>query len=102
MEITENIDLIEYRGFKKFFIGLYKEKKDYYVVYGFTDDPVIEASSYNDNSPIDHSPKMFINISRELWIRIPFIPKDGVMCHAIHINDKEEYYHIINILETLL
>lgn len=102
--MTEEFDLLEYRGFKNIFIGLYKGKEQYYIIYGTTGKPSIDL--VNDNIKIHGGwidKELFtFNYDQNLTIMIPFVNKDNAISHVISINNPSEYKRIVSILEALL
>ena len=98
------MELIEYRGFKNLFIGLAKYNKDQYcIIYGKTEDPIISLSEDNIEVTGRYNEKL-INFCKEksLDINIPFIPNHGALSNIQIISNKNEYYTILSVLETLL
>lgn len=98
------MELIEYRGFKNIFIGLAKyDKEQYCIIYGKTEDPIISISEDNQNVIGGYNEKL-INFCKEkfLDINISFIPNHGTLSNIQVISNKNEYYTILSVLETLL
>lgn len=102
--MTEEFDLIEYHGFRDIFIGLYKGKEQYYLIYGTTGKPSMNL--VNDNMEVHGgwaNPKLFtFNCNQELAITIPFVNKNGALSHVVSINGPAEYKRIVDVLETIL
>ena len=102
--MTEEFDLLEYHGFKNIFIGLYKGKEQYYIIYGTTGKPSIDL--INDNMKVHggwNNERLFtFNYNQNLTITIPFVNKHNAISHVISINNPSEYKRIVSILETLL
>ena len=98
------MELIEYRGFKNIFIGLAKYNKDQYcIIYGKTEDPVISLSEDNIEVTNGYNEKL-INFCKEKYLdmNISFIPNHGTLSNIQIISNKNEYYTILSVLETLL
>lgn len=99
------MELIEYRGFKNIFIGLAKYNKDQYcIIYGKTENPIINLSEENIEITGGYHNKKLIDFCKEkhLDINILFIPNHGTLSNIQLISNKNEYYTILSILENLL
>lgn len=99
------MELIEYRGFKNIFIGLAKNDEDQYcLIYGKTGTPNINftEASVDITGPYENKILTFCK-ERNLDVNIPFIPNDHNNLYNVQlISNKNEYYIILSILETLL
>lgn len=104
--ITENFDLIEYRGFKDIFIGLYKEKdKDkegYYVLYGKTGSPSLSLEENTKNVYFDFSKINSFVSSKNVILQVPFIENKNSYFSIMYIKDRSTYDTLVKFLEALL
>lgn len=105
--INETFELIEYRGFKNIFIGLYKGKEQYYIIYGATGKPSIclqedTIDAYGHSGGWINTKLFTFSANKELSVIIPFINKNDALTHVIAINKPEEYNQIVTILEDIL
>ena len=100
--ITENFDLIEYRGFKNIFVGLYKGKEDYYIIYGKTATPSLSVEE-NTQDVYFHFAKIYsFTSSKDAMIQIPFISNKNSCATVINIKDRSTYDTLVKALEELL
>ena len=99
------MEFIEFRGFKNIFIGLAKYNDEQYcLVYGKIGTAKINHSEENVDILGAHNEKI-LNFCRnkQLTIDIPFIPtRHGALTNIQLISDKNEYYTVLSVLETLL
>lgn len=100
--VTENFDLIEYRGFKNIFIGLYKEKNDYYIIYGKTTMPSLSVEEYTQDVYFHFSKVYSFTSSKDVMIQIPFINNKNSYVTVINIKDRSAYDTLVKALEELL
>lgn len=104
--ITENFDLIEYRGFKNIFIGLYKEKdkdkKGYYIIYGKTGLPSLSIEENTQNVYFNFSKIDSFVSSKNVILQVPFIDNKNSYFSVIYIEDRSIYDTLIKVLEALL
>lgn len=98
--MSENFDLIEYHGFKGIFIGLYKGKNEYYIVYGKT--LPAKLNYYEDCKNVyggfANAEVSNIALGKEININIPFVGKT-TFCS---IENRSEYNTLVDVLENLL
>jgi len=97
------MEFIEFRGFKNIFIGLAKDEKLYYLVYGKIGATKINYSEESINIVDGKNKILNFCKDKQLNIEIPFIPtKHGALTNIQQISDKNEYYTVLSVLETLL
>ena len=97
--MSEELDLVEYRGFKNLFFGLYRGKKYYYMIYGKTGQPAIVVNDEIKTFYGKYQEKLAqLCTGKQTFLSIPFVDNATM----ISIDNKEEYYRIINILETIM
>lgn len=98
------MEFIEFRGFKNIFIGLAKYNEQYCLVYGKIGKAKINQSEENVDVFGAYNEKI-LNFckNKQLTIDIPFIPTEhGALTNIQLISDKNEYYTVLSVLETLL
>ena len=104
--IIENFDLIEYRGFKNIFIGLYeekdKDKKGYYVIYGKTDSPSLSLEENTENVYFNFSKIDSFVSSKNVILQVPFIDNNNSYFSVMYIKDRSVYDTLVKVLEVLL
>lgn len=104
--IIENFDLIEYRGFKDIFIGLYKEKdkdeKGYYIIYGKTGLPSLSIEENRQDVYFNFSEIDSFVSSKNVVLQVPFIDNKNSYFFIIYIKDRSAYDTLVKALEELL
>lgn len=104
--IIENFDLIEYRGFKDIFIGLYKEKdkdeKGYYIIYGKTGLPSLSLEENNQRVYFKFSEIASFVSSKNVVLQVPFIDNKNSYFSIVYIKDRSTYDTLVTVLEALL
>lgn len=102
--MNEANELIEYRGFKNIFIGLGKEDKKYYILYGKTGRPSINSScdSMDCYGGLENTPLVKFYGAQEVTIDIPFLVTYNTPFHILSIDSPKDYKQIVSVLETLL
>ena len=100
--MEEEFDLIEYQGFKNIFVGLYKGKEYYYMIYGKTGTARMNTEEETEDVYFKYAPVGNFLKSRTIAIEIPFVANDKTCCTVINLQNKAEYHTIVKILKDLI